>query len=76
MAKKNGASASSVTIYNPGSTTVVYTVTGRVIGGDEYRTVDKLDRVGERAVRNGYIVIKSQAAEQGASGESDEESTG
>lgn len=72
MAKK---SDTRVTLYNPGSTSVVYTLTGHVLGGDERITVDKLDVVGERAVKHGYLVLKESIGQSG-SGESDQESTG
>lgn len=71
MAKKKN----KVSLYNPGSTPVVYTTTGHVLGGDERIEVDALDEVGQRAVGHGYVVNESVAAPEG-SGESDQEGTG
>lgn len=61
MPPKSKDKSSRVTLFNLGSTPVVYSSTGHTLGCAEWRTVDQLDEVGQRAVEDGLLTVAGSA---------------
>lgn len=47
--------AGEITLLNPGTTAVVYSEDGRMIGGGERLKLDAVDAVGQAALDRGYL---------------------
>lgn len=45
------------TLLNPGTTPVVYTCDGRIIGAGERISVDSIDEVAQTAIDRGYLKV-------------------
>lgn len=50
--------APPLTIVNPGTVSMVYDLVGHSLGGGERVDVSAVDRVGQQAVRNGYLLCR------------------
>lgn len=62
-------------IYNPGSSPVVYSEDGKILGGDDRIEVGKLDKHGRRAVDHGYLLILDEEKTEEETASTEEEET-